>query len=227
MKNNATRRSIDNIDSGNRLEAGRPTGAQSAQIEQRLRHVTVDLFLDRGFDAVSMEDVARAAGITKPTLYARYRDKNALFADAIIWTLARYRSLDSPADIDGLEPRQAMLEIARSALKRALHPEIARLNRLAMFEAPNFPHFAAEAYAATWSSTVKATTDILTAHLGRGESQLKLIQRAATQFVAMIGQGVALSTAFGLNQADEFDEEYLECAVDIVMNGVQALMPKR
>jgi AcrR family transcriptional regulator len=227
MKNNVTRKSIGSADSGNRLEAGRPTGAQSAQIEQRLRQVTVDLFLDRGFDAVSMEDVARAAGITKPTLYARYRDKNALFADAMIWTLARHRSLDLPVDVDSSQPRQAMTEIARSALKRALHPEIARLNRLAMFEAPNFPHFAAEAYSATWSSTVKATTDILTAQLGRGESQLKLIQRAATQFVAMIGQGVALSTAFGLNQADEFDEEYLECAVDIVMNGIQALTSKR
>jgi AcrR family transcriptional regulator len=210
-----------------RLEAGRPTGAQSAHIEQRLRRATLDLFIDRGFHAVAMADVAKAAGITKRTLYARYRDKNALFADAIIWALARYRSIEPLVDLSSLSTRQALLQIARSALSRAVDPAIVGLNRLAMFEAADFPHFAAEAYSAAWHFTIQATTEILTAYVGRADAHRKLVNIAAAQFTAIVGQGMALSAAFGMDQAEDLDEGYLECAVDMVLNGLKSTIENR
>jgi AcrR family transcriptional regulator len=41
------------------------------------------VFLDKGFDAASMSEIARAAGVSKGTLYVYFEDKQALF-DAIV-----------------------------------------------------------------------------------------------------------------------------------------------
>jgi AcrR family transcriptional regulator len=41
------------------------------------------VFLDKGFDAASMSEIARAAGVSKGTLYVYFADKQTLF-DAIV-----------------------------------------------------------------------------------------------------------------------------------------------
>ena len=41
------------------------------------------VFLSRGFDAASMNDIARAAGVSKGTLYVYFRHKEQLF-EAIV-----------------------------------------------------------------------------------------------------------------------------------------------
>ncbi|MGH6684326.1 MAG: TetR/AcrR family transcriptional regulator [Pseudolabrys sp.] len=39
-----------------------------------------DVFMSRGFDAASMGDIAKAAGVSKGTLYVYFKDKDELFA---------------------------------------------------------------------------------------------------------------------------------------------------
>jgi AcrR family transcriptional regulator len=53
---------------------GRPTRAAAKKLDERLRQAAVDTFLQYGFDGTTMEEVARAASISKKTLYARYAD---------------------------------------------------------------------------------------------------------------------------------------------------------
>src|SRR5215831_15029838 len=54
----------------------------SAKRRQILKGATA-VFLDKGFDAASMGEIARAAGVSKGTLYVYFDDKQALF-DAIV-----------------------------------------------------------------------------------------------------------------------------------------------
>ena len=54
-------------------------GAKRRQIMEGARQV----FLSSGFDGASMNDVARAAGVSKGTLYAYFNSKEELF-EAII-----------------------------------------------------------------------------------------------------------------------------------------------
>ena len=70
-----------------------------------------------------MEAIARAAGITKRSLYARYPDKRAVFADVIPWALARYTDDGSIDEIDEDDLETALLAVGRVALARATHPE--------------------------------------------------------------------------------------------------------
>src|SRR3982074_3563746 len=59
---------------------GRPTREEAARRDERLIEVATNLFMERGFEGTSIDAVAEAAGVSKPTVYARYRDKGDLFA---------------------------------------------------------------------------------------------------------------------------------------------------
>jgi AcrR family transcriptional regulator len=50
-----------------------------AQTAERILQVAHQLFMERGFSGVSINDVVQQVGITKPTLYYHYADKEALY----------------------------------------------------------------------------------------------------------------------------------------------------
>jgi AcrR family transcriptional regulator len=48
-----------------------------------LLDVAVDVFAERGFHATSMDEVAEAAGVTKPVLYQHFESKRDLFVELL------------------------------------------------------------------------------------------------------------------------------------------------
>lgn len=51
--------------------------------DKRIRRSARTVFARRGYTAATMDLIAAEAGVTKPTLYAHYPSKAALFADAV------------------------------------------------------------------------------------------------------------------------------------------------
>jgi AcrR family transcriptional regulator len=66
------------------------------QRRRQLLDVACDVFAERGFHATSMDDIAAAAGVTKPVLYQHFPSKRALYCDLLADVetrlLARLRS---------------------------------------------------------------------------------------------------------------------------------------
>ncbi len=56
---------------------------KSEEKGQLILEAASELFVDHGFDAVSMEAVARAAGVSKQTVYSHFGNKDALFQAAV------------------------------------------------------------------------------------------------------------------------------------------------
>ena len=50
---------------------------------QQLLDVSLNLFADRGFSATTMDDIAEAAGVTKPLLYQHFESKRALYLELV------------------------------------------------------------------------------------------------------------------------------------------------
>ena len=62
-----------------RRRSGRPTAERVAAIDAAIRDAAEQIFFDVGFEAANMDAIAAAADVSKGTLYARYRSKEALF----------------------------------------------------------------------------------------------------------------------------------------------------
>jgi len=84
------------------------------QTRQQLSDTATAMFLDRGFDAVRVADVAAACGVSEKTVFNYFPVKEALVLDRLEGTLAALRTeLADPA----LTPVEAALRI----LDRELH----------------------------------------------------------------------------------------------------------
>ena len=55
----------------------------AAERRQQLVETALNLFADRGLHGVSMDDIAEAAGVTKPVLYQHFASKRALFMELL------------------------------------------------------------------------------------------------------------------------------------------------
>ena len=58
--------------------------AEIGEIEKRVLDSAKDLFLHYGFDKTTMNDIANKAGVSKSTIYTRWKKKDDLF-DTLIW----------------------------------------------------------------------------------------------------------------------------------------------
>jgi AcrR family transcriptional regulator len=72
-----------------------PRTPKSERTRSRLLEVSAALFIERGYSAVSMRDVASAAGLTKGAVYGHFRSKGQLLVECI---RARLAELDAATD---------------------------------------------------------------------------------------------------------------------------------
>jgi TetR/AcrR family transcriptional regulator, mexJK operon transcriptional repressor len=98
-----------------------------------------DLFIAKGFEAASMDGVARAAGVSKATVYAHFKSKNELFA-AIVAQVSGQLTAEIRAVIDAKLPlRQALMRIGSKFLEVLTDPRRVRMFRMMVAEVDRFP----------------------------------------------------------------------------------------
>jgi AcrR family transcriptional regulator len=121
------------------VRSGRPPRELAGEVEERILDAARKAFLDRGFEGASIEEIADAARSGKPTIYARFPNKQALFAAAITrYILAKHSWFESftPA---GATIAERLASIGVALLQEALTSEWIDLLRLAIGEARRFP----------------------------------------------------------------------------------------
>lgn len=199
---------------------GRPTQAEATQLRAMLREAAVATFLEYGYDGATMEAIARAAGITKRTLYARYPDKRAVFLDVIPWALSRQTEHPPSPEPDGDDLRGALTAIGRGALARALDPDTVRLHRIVMNESSRFPEFAISAQTMGWSGRQRQVMDLLRHYTAAGTIRVDDIEVAAGHFLAMVEVLPARLADFGVFRSRKEQERHLRHAVNLFLRGV-------
>ncbi len=78
----------------------------AAERREQLLHTAVAVFAEHGFHATSMNDVAEAAGVTKPVLYQHFSSKRELFIELLADIGAELRETIAKATADATGPRQ-------------------------------------------------------------------------------------------------------------------------
>ncbi|MFG1927352.1 TetR/AcrR family transcriptional regulator C-terminal ligand-binding domain-containing protein [Cryptosporangium sp. NPDC048952] len=116
-----------------RATRGRP---RDPGVEHRIAAAALTIYGEVGWAGFNFESVARAADVSRDSLYRRWNDRRALLVDAI------GRVQPAPAPIDGLSLRDALLQAASSSLARYLAPGGHALIRLYV-EAPQDPELLA------------------------------------------------------------------------------------
>ncbi len=78
----------------------------AAQRREQLIETAIGVFAEQGFHATSMNDVAEAAGVTKPVLYQHFSSKRDLFVELLTEIGNQLRDTIAKATADAAGPRQ-------------------------------------------------------------------------------------------------------------------------
>ena len=95
------------------MSSSEPRPAAAERREQLLA-VALEMFAERGYQATTMDDVANAAGFTKPILYQHFASKEALYNELVSATARDLIRTLSDAAMAEVTPR-AMVESALRA----------------------------------------------------------------------------------------------------------------
>ena len=95
-------------------------------------------FLEHGFGAVSMDTIAREAGVSKATVYAHFANKEQLFGAVIAAVSQRFGGF-SALELDSGDIERSLKTMARRFLDLILSPESIAVNRIVIGEVTRFP----------------------------------------------------------------------------------------
>jgi AcrR family transcriptional regulator len=121
---------------------GRPPKKLAGEVEERILDAARKVFLERGFEGASIEEIAAAARSGKPTIYSRFPNKRAVFTAVVMRDIVsriEQFKIEVPTGTT-IEERLANAGIA--LLNWTLVNERFRLMRLAIAEAHQFPDLA-------------------------------------------------------------------------------------
>ncbi len=123
------------------VRCGRPPRELAGKVEERILDAAGKVFLERGFSGASVDEIAEVACAGKPTIYARFPSKEALFT-AVIERLVRRNTSHDAISYAGATIVDRLDALAAVILDRVLTPETIGLIRVAMAEARRFPDIA-------------------------------------------------------------------------------------
>lgn len=144
-----------------RMRAGRPPKELAGTVNARILDAARLVFLERGLAGASIDEIAARAGAGKPTIYARFPGKEALFTAVVMREVeGKVARVESQLRAEGsLEAR--LREMAERILERALTNETISLMRLSISEARRFPELASGVHGMACERGAEAVTRLL------------------------------------------------------------------
>lgn len=114
---------------------GRPSLSDEALLDKAF-----ELFLEHGFDGTRIEQITAAAGMAKRTLYARYKDKSALFRAALERAIDDWiGSIDDLSSVETDDLEETLLNVARILVASSTSLKGQQLLRLSNAESSRHP----------------------------------------------------------------------------------------
>jgi len=149
-------------------------------------------FLAAGFGAVSMDTIAREAGVSKATVYAHFAGKEELFGAVIGRECERYFAQFSEGELDPRDVRASLTVLGRRFLELLLSPDGIALYRIIIAEVTRFPRLGEVFWHAGPERQRLQIEAFLKSAIASGTLALTDTRLAAEQFIALIRGDVHL-----------------------------------
>jgi len=169
-------------------------------------------FLAAGFGAVSMDTIAREAGVSKATVYAHFAGKEDLFGAVIGRECEGYFARFSAGELDPCDARASLTVLGRRFLELLLSPDAIALYRIILAEVTRFPALG-EVF---WRAGPERQRVQIEAFLGSASASGTLVlsdtRLAAEQFVSLVRGDIQLRHVLRL--AADADQRGICAAVE-------------
>src|SRR5213083_472339 len=196
-----------------RRKAARPAEIVTAALE---------VFVERGFAAARLEEVARRAGVTKGTVYLYFKNKEALFKAVVRETIV-------PVIAKGEAMAQAFTGSARELVERLVREywrlvgetAVAGIPKLMMAEAATFPELTRFYYQEVVTRGHRLMAGVIERGIKNGEFRPVDVKVAAKLAMSPLMHAVVAKRAFASCMPEGFDvKKYLDTHIDLYLHGI-------
>jgi AcrR family transcriptional regulator len=153
------------------------------------------VFMDLGFDGASMGEIARAAGVSKGTLYVYFADKSRLF-EAIVEQEALEQGKVTFNYAPGRDVPTTLRDFGQTYIHLLCRPGGGSAIRTVMSIAERMPDVGRRFYQCVIENRINGLATYLDAHVGNGELAIKDCRHAAAQFIQVCQASLFLPFIF-------------------------------
>ena len=180
---------------GGRLGAG-----QDARKRRQILDGARQVFLEKGFDSASMNDIAEAAGVSKGTLYVYFDSKEALFRELV----RQEKAAQFPAifDFDSSDPdvRGALTRVGYAFAAFITQPHVVTAKRIVVAIADRMPAMATEFFEEGPRQCAFRVAAYLDTQVAAGRLAISDTYLAAAQFLELTQTTLSTPLLFGYPQ---------------------------
>ncbi|WP_410500176.1 TetR/AcrR family transcriptional regulator [Chitinibacter sp. S2-10] len=186
-----------------------------------------EIFMNKGFAAASMEQIARSAGVSKGTLYNYFENKETLFVALIQGECCKGGSHDSPpSEYSDTPPELILQTIGQQWLTSLLEAHQRALFRIVLAEAMQFPELG-QAIEESGPALARRNLAHYLDHLHqRGIVDIADTTLAAEQFFALCDAGVMRKIQLSVCEPTaEMIASQVSSAVKLFLQGYRPQIP--
>jgi TetR/AcrR family transcriptional regulator, mexJK operon transcriptional repressor len=162
---------------------------QSDRKHREITQAATALFIAKGYDGTSMDEIAATAGVSKQTIYKHFSDKDRLFT-AIV--LATTQQVDHVVGLvlntlnDTKDLAHDLRQLARKFLEALMDEQLLQVRRLVIANADRMPSLGRDWYAHGFERVTDALNSCFRALTDRNLLQIKDTRLAANHFTGML-----------------------------------------
>lgn len=180
---------------------------------EQVRDGARQVFMTQGFDAASVDEIARVSGVSKATLYSYFPDKAQLFLEVVRNECSR-QAETAVAEIPRDAPPAEVLErIARHITAFVLSDFAQSVFRVCMAQSDRFPELARAFYDIGPRTGHDHIAHYLTEAVAAGKLRIDDIPLAADQFTELCKAQLWMRAVFGIQT------RFTQTEVDRVIRG--------
>jgi AcrR family transcriptional regulator len=182
----------------------------------------LDLFVNKGFTATRMEEIARAAGVTKGTLYLYFPSKEDLF-QAVVHenVLPRLEMGERLVATHTGTNAQLLRELVHAWWEKMGDSRLSCMAKLMTAESANFPELARYYVEEVVLRARRIFESVLRRGMENGEFRAVPLHDTARLVLAPLVQSAAYRHSMLAFDPDELDmEKYLDLHLDIFLRGI-------
>jgi AcrR family transcriptional regulator len=159
-----------------------PVGEEDSAKRRQILDGARKVFMNLGFDGASMGEIARAAGVSKGTLYVYFADKSGLFE-----SIVEQEKVEQSKAVFNLDPQRdavtTLNEFGRAYVQLLCRPGGGSAIRTVMAIAERMPDVGRRFYEAVLAHGIRQVAAYLNARVAAKELKIKDTELAAAQFM--------------------------------------------
>ncbi|RMQ50264.1 Transcriptional regulator, TetR family [Pseudomonas cichorii] len=179
--------------------------AKGAQRVESLTVVAAELFLERGFEAVAVEDLIARVGGSRRNIYCHFGGKEGLFEAAMMHICAEMAKPLEQMNIQGLDTERVLSAFGLELVRIALSPRTLAVHRLLTTEGKRFPEIAQAMLACSYQKVIELLANWISTQQALPQPRLAShipSEMLAVQFVSMVSSDLKLRAIVGLIPSD-------------------------